>query len=213
MSYESWAVFLISAYGVSVYPGPNNILALSSGSRFGVRAACLAGILGRLPAFAIQIGLTAVGLGALLAASEAAFTLLKYLGAAYLVYLGLRMVFAKVDLDAEAAAMARDRDGALGHLARREFLVAISNPKSILLFTAFFPQFVDPAEPAMAQFVRLGVPFLILETTAIWLYAAGGQRLGGLMTSERGRRWLNRLTGGALMGAAVLLAMSRRAEA
>ncbi|MEM7524906.1 MAG: LysE family transporter [Pseudomonadota bacterium] len=207
---EIWAVFLISAYGVSIYPGPNNILALSNGSRFGVRASCVAGCLGRLPAFAIQIGLTAIGLGALLAASETAFTVLKYLGAAYLVYLGLRMIFAAVDVDAEAAAIDTAADGRIGVLARRDFFTAISNPKSILLFTAFFPQFVDPTQPAIPQFAMLGAPFLVLEATAIWAYAAGGDRLKRLMRSPRSRTWLNRATGGALIGAAGLLAVSER---
>lgn len=213
MSVETWAVFLISAYGVSLYPGPNNILALSNGSRYGARAASWAGVIGRLTAFALMIALTAVGLGALLAASETAFLVLKWCGAAYLVYLGSRLIFARVDLQAEASSIAQADDATIMDLARREFLIAIGNPKSILLFTAFFPQFVDPASPALPQFALLGGPFLMLEATAIVLYAAGGERLASMMTSERGRRWLNRMTGGALIGAAGLLAASSRADA
>jgi len=206
MTVELWAVFLISAYGLAIYPGPNNLLALSNGTRVGARRAILGAAVGRMSAFVLMIGATAVGLGAVLAASELAFQIVKWAGAAYLLYLGVKILTAKVD--AAEAELAVDLDART--IARREFFVALGNPKAILIFTAFFPQFLDPAAPPIPQFAAMGAAFLLLEFTAVALYAAGGARLSRVVQSQRGRRWLNRATGGALIGAAGLLIASER---
>ncbi|MEM6492332.1 MAG: LysE family translocator [Pseudomonadota bacterium] len=206
MSLDLWAVFLISAYGLAVYPGPNNLLALSNGTRAGARPAIVGAALGRLSAFILMIAATAVGLGALLAASELAFLIVKWCGVAYLLYLGVRILTASPAATDDAIAA----ELGLPAIARREFLVAIGNPKAILIFTAFFPQFLDPAAPAIPQFAAMGGAFLLLEFSAIAVYAAGGAKLSGVVRSETGRRWMNRATGGALIGAAGLLAASQR---
>ncbi len=94
MTLEHWIVFLPAAFALNIFPGPNNLLSLSNGARYGFGPAFIAGF-GRLPAFAVMVALTAIGLGALLAASEVAFLVLKWVGALYLFYLGVRMVLAK----------------------------------------------------------------------------------------------------------------------
>ena len=123
--------------------GPNNVLSLSNGARDGVRLSVLASF-GRLLAFAIMIAIAGLGLGALLMASQTLFTLIKFAGAAYLVWIGVKLLRAGPALVAQRADVASDRPPArLGKLAKQEFWVAAGNPKAILVFTAFFPQFVD----------------------------------------------------------------------
>jgi len=98
----------------------------------------------------------------------------------------------------------------LGLLIRREFLVAIGNPKAILVFTAFFPQFLDPGRPAWAQFAVMGATFLAMEVLALTGYALSGRQASQFGRSPRGRRLLNRISGSALIGAGLMLATSRR---
>lgn len=209
MGWDMWLVFVPATFLINLSPGPNNLLAMNNGVRFGF-ATALAGGLGRLPAFATLIALTVLGLGALLATSATAFAVLKWAGAAYLVYLGVKLWRAPVaELAAGDAAEAAGRR-MIGALARREFLIAASNPKAILVFAAFFPQFLDPAQPAWPQLLAMGAAFLALEVVALALYAASGGGLGRFMTSVRGRRIANRVSGTALIGAGLALAASRR---
>lgn len=211
MSWDMWLVFVPATFLINLSPGPNNLLAMNNGVRFGFGAAVTGGV-GRLVAFAGLIGLTVVGLGALLATSVTAFTMLKWVGAAYLVYLGVKLWRAPVaglgGTAAETAAPVGRRIGLV--LARREFLIAASNPKAILVFTAFFPQFLDPAMPAWPQLLAMGAAFLALEVVALSLYAASGGGLGRFMTSARGRRMVNRISGTALIAAGLALAAARR---
>jgi len=94
-------------------------------------------------------------------------------------------------------------------LARQEFWVAIGNPKAILIFTAFFPQFLDPANYA-ASFALLGAIFLVLELGAITIYALIGSRLGRLTANARTFAWMNRMSGGAMIAFGAMLAFARR---
>ncbi|MCB9948249.1 MAG: LysE family transporter [Rhodospirillaceae bacterium] len=208
MSWELWLVFVPACFALNMAPGPNNLLAMSNGVRFGFPRAAVAGG-GRLVAFAAMIALTAVGLGALLAASETAFHVIKWCGAVYLVYLGVKLWRTRPDLDFAAAADARPATP-LAVLLRQEFLIAASNPKAILIFTAFFPQFLVPGQPAFAEFAVMGATFLVLEAAALAIYAISGRQLAFLTRTERGQRLISRVSGGMLVGAGVLLATARR---
>lgn len=213
MSFALWLVFIPAVFVLNMAPGPNNMLAVSNAARFGWGRAVLGG-LGRVPAFAILVGLTVVGLGTVLAASEQAFVILKTLGAAYLVVLGFRLWRAPVKAHLAEASFAGEEVAletpGLATIARREFLVAISNPKAILIFTAFFPQFLDASQPASGQLLVMGATFLVLESVALVLYAAGGAGAGRFLASAKGQRLFNRVTGGALISAGVALAFSRQ---
>ncbi|MEO1328202.1 MAG: LysE family translocator [Pseudomonadota bacterium] len=203
MTLNDWLLFLAGGFALSIYPGPNNLLAVTNGAREGGTRALLAG-LGRIPAFALLIALTAVGLGVLLANSETFFIVLKWLGAGYLVYLGLRAMTAP-DQGPPGAEGLR---APIARLFGREFLVAATNPKAIAIFAAFFPQFVAPGEPVALQFLALGLAFLLLETVAIAIYAYGGGAMARLLGSARGRRRMRLGTGFALAASGALLAMS-----
>lgn len=157
----------------------------------------------------MMIFVAALGMGALLMASEIAFTAVKFLGAAYLVWLGIKILRSDAELPAENPVLGRY--GVRGFI-RQEFLVAIGNPKAILIFTAFFPQFED-ATNYWGSFMILGAIFLALEMLAIALYAYAGTRLSGLVRNARGLRWINRVSGSTMIAFGALLAAARRPTA
>ncbi len=141
MPLHAYLLFLPACFALNMAFGPNNVLSLSNGARMGVLHAILASS-GRLVAFTIMIAIAGLGLGALLLASEALFTVVKFAGAAYLVWLGIKLLRSKpAEQDGRA-----ERKGSLLQDCRQEFYVAAGNPKAILIFTAFFPQFVDPTQ-------------------------------------------------------------------
>ena len=137
MSLDLWLLFVPAAFAINILPGPNNMLAMTNGLRYGLFYAMKGG-LGRLLAFAILIILTATGLGAIMAASATAFYILKVVGALYLVYLEYRLWCAKAE-EIEDPTLSVSVKISTYKIIRQEFLVAISNPKAILVFTAFFP--------------------------------------------------------------------------
>jgi threonine/homoserine/homoserine lactone efflux protein len=215
MSSHTYLLFLPVCFALNMGFGPNNLLSLSNGARNGVLHSVTASF-GRLVAFAIMIAITGFGLGALLLASETLFMALKFGGAAYLVWLGIKLLRSKPAdqpvVTAEQAAAQRDRAGLLAKHCKQEFYVAAGNPKAILFFTAFFPQFVDRTHYAIS-FATLGATFLVLELVAIAIYAVIGARLRLLTANPRAFVWLNRASGSLMIGFGVLLAMLRRPAA
>ena len=206
MSFESWLVFVVAAMLISLSPGANNLLALTNGLRFGAGRS-LAAVGGRIGAFAVMIVIAALGLGAVLAASELAFQVIKWAGVAYLVYLGLRALTAPAAAPNDPGGMARAHQS-VAVMARREFLVALGNPKAILVFTAVFPQFVVPGEPALPQFLVIGLTFLGTEVLAAFAYVLSGKVFAPLLRDRAAL--VNRITGGLLLAAAGLLASASR---
>ncbi|SDN33793.1 LysE family translocator [Pseudomonas jinjuensis] len=202
----SWALFLPACFALNMAPGPNNLLSLNNAARFGLPRASLAGS-GRLLAFAGMLALAASGLALVLQASAWLFLAIKVGGAAYLLWLALQLWRAPaqplVAGDGQASAN-------LWRLARQEFWVAAGNPKAILIFTAFLPQFVDPRQPVGAQFAQLGAAFLVLEWLAIALYGLAGVHLGKLLAGARARRLFNRGCAALLGSAGLGLLLSRR---
>lgn len=206
MDVSTLTLFIPACFALNMAPGPNNLLSVSNSTRYGFRTSCLAG-LGRLLAFAGMIALASAGLAVVLQASELLFYGIKMLGAAYLIYLAIQLWRANPDAEAKAAGA----PASLPALARQEFLVAAGNPKAILIFTAFLPQFVDPTQGISAQFAVLGSLFLILEWIAISAYAYMGVHMRRWFAEPRGKRLFNRGCALLLSGAASVLLMARRA--
>lgn len=212
------AFFFPVAVAIALTPGPNNFCALNNGIRQGIVPA-LVGTCGRVLAFSVFLTVSAVGLGAMLLASEAAFSVVKWVGAAYLFYLGWRawrsrefsgLAPTQTSSDAQALAQMPAPARRWRALMRQEFLLGITNPKAIILFAAIFPQFIDPSQPAAPQFAILGPTYLAAEFVASLVYAAGGLQLRRLITSQRAVVRLNKATGGFFMGAAGLLLASNK---
>lgn len=206
MDLATLSLFLPACFALNMAPGPNNLLSVSNATRYGYRRACVAGI-GRLLAFAGMIALAAAGLAVVLQTSELLFYGIKIIGAGYLLYLAWQLWRAN---PAAEDAVAAPENGLLA-LARQEFLVAAGNPKAILIFTAFLPQFVDPARAITPQFMLLGVLFLLLEWIAISAYAYMGLHMRRWFAEPRGKRIFNRCCAGLLSAAASVLLMAKRA--
>jgi threonine/homoserine/homoserine lactone efflux protein len=208
MDLSTLLLFIPACFALNLAPGPNNLLSISNATRFGFRAACVAG-LGRLLAFAGMIVLAASGLAVVLHASETLFYAIKVAGAVYLFWLAWQMW--RTGPGVASGEEGGETDAGLARLARQEFLVAAGNPKAILIFTAFLPQFVAPGQPMAPQFALLGVLFLAFELVAIAIYAAIGSRMRHWFARPRGRRIFNRTCAGLLSGAGVGLLLARRA--
>ncbi len=206
MNLATLALFLPACFALNMAPGPNNLLSISNATRYGYRTSCMAGV-GRLLAFALMIALVSAGLAVVLQTSELVFYGIKIVGAAYLFYLAYQL------WRAEPRAEAESKNAPLGlfALARQEFLVAAGNPKAILIFTAFLPQFVDPTADMGSQFALLGLLFLVLEWIAIGIYAYIGLYMRRWFALPQGKQIFNRCCAGLLSAAASMLLMARRA--
>jgi len=205
MAMQTWLLFVVTVFFVSATPGPNMLLAMSHGIRFGLRGA-LPTMAGLLLALGLIMAGSAAGLGALLATSELLFSIVKYAGAGYLVWLGYQAWRAPVN-----EQMGADGDDAgvatvsAWQRFRSGFLVAMSNPKAIVFFTALFPQFMDPAQPQGPQLLILAATFFVIETSWQCAYAAGGARLKAWLNSPRRLKLMNRVAGGSFIAAGVAL--------
>ncbi|CAN7640541.1 threonine/homoserine/homoserine lactone efflux protein [Variovorax paradoxus] len=210
MTLSTYLLFLPACFAINMAFGPNNLLSVTNGARHGVSPAVIAAG-GRLAAFAIMIAIAGLGMGAVLVASELAFDVIKYIGAAYLVWIGVRLLRTPAPA-AEAQAADAAAPPSMRALVRQEFTVAAGNPKAILVFTAFFPQFVVPGAYA-TSYLLLGTTFLLLEVVAIALYAMLGARMRRLADGSRAMRWFNKVSGSMMVGFGLLLAFTRRPAA
>lgn len=208
MSFEVLLLFIPASFVLNLSPGPNNLLAMSNGVRYGFFPAILGGF-GRLAAFITMIALTSVGLGAVLSTSETVFYIIKWFGTAYLMYLGIKIWFRPLNSEVKKSTTINSKESVI-ELARQEFLIAIGNPKAILIFTAFFPQFMNSTSPVLPQFLVIGTSFLILEYFAICVYSFVGTQFGFVKNSTRGQKVINRFSGGVLIGSGALLALVDR---
>lgn len=204
MSLDVWLIFVPAAFALNMFPGPNNVLAMTNAARHGFGTALLAAS-GRFPPFATFVLGAAIGLGAVLATSAELFAALKLVGAAYLIWLGIQMIRARA-----ADAPRQEADARLATLISREFWTAATNPKAMLVFTAFFAPFVDPSRPAFGQILALGAVALGLEFVAVTIYAFAGGHLGRFTRSTRALAVIDRVSGAALIAAGVALLFARR---
>ncbi|MFH1982291.1 MAG: LysE family translocator [Pseudomonadota bacterium] len=208
MSLEVWITFAIAAEIILVIPGPTILLVISQAIAHG-RRSVVPLVIGVLLGDFTALILSMMGLGAVLAASAALFAVLKWIGAGYLFYLGLRLW----RTDPQSAPDAAGEPAASGRtLFKSAFIVTALNPKSIAFFVAFLPQFVNPAAPLPLQLAILGATFLVMATVNAALYAVFAGELRNTMKNPRMRRWFDRCGGGALIGAGVLTATLRQGQ-
>ncbi len=198
-------VGLVTAIGIA--PGPNVLFVMTQAAWRGPKAGLFAAA-GIESANSLYVILSAAGLAGLIAASGATFEIVKWAGAAYLVWLGLQafcLSFSASEQSApstgEASARAF-RDGAI---------VALGNPKTILFFLALFPQFIDPAKPVWAQSLALGFLGIAIDFVVQIAYTIAGGMLSKALSRKPVKRWFERGIGGAFVGLAVAAALVRRA--
>jgi len=201
VSLHTWLLYLVASIGLSLTPGPNSLLVLTHGALHGHRKT-LYTVAGGALGFALLIALSMLGIGALLQASASAIVVLKWAGGAYLVWLGVQ-VWRAPPIRLMAAPDAAPARG--GELARQGFLAAVSNPKALLFYGAFLPQFIDPARDLLVQFAVMAGTFAVVECVVEVLLARLATRVRPLL--ERFGRRFNRACGAmfAAMGAALPL--------
>ena len=169
-----WLIFIPACFALNLAFGPNNLLAMTNGARSGVAFAQRAAV-GRLICFAPMIAASAFGLGLLLTTSAMIFTAVKMIGALHLIWIGINLVRSVRGLTLDSLGKVAPSPA---QAFRNEALVALSNPKAILIFAAFFPQFVD-INTYWQSYAKLGASFIGLEVVAIFLYASAGKFAAG----------------------------------
>lgn len=209
MTLASWLVYAIAIVVLTITPGPTVLMCISTSVNLGPRKALVA-CLGSTTAIVGIMALSALGLGAALAASEAAFSVLKWLGAAYLAYLGVRALMlsaGEIRVSGALPSTTNARTYAQG------FLVGVSNPKALLFFGALFPQFITPGAPQWPQFMLMGATFVFFEALWLTLYALLAVKAQHWLQQPRRARLFNRVTGVVFLVAATWVAASKRAAA
>lgn len=206
MALETWLLYLIASTALCVTPGPNSLLALAHGASHGINRTLFT-VLGGALGFTLTIAVCMAGLGALLTTSATAFTALKWIGAAYLVYLGIitwRSPPLAVRVNPNQALARRSK------LFTQGFMAAASNPKGIVFFAAFLPQFIDPERSQLLQFVILTATFVSIEFVYELVIAGSATKLAPWLRKSGLGRWFNRITGVTFVGIGGLLAAANR---
>ncbi|NYZ11961.1 LysE family transporter [Azospirillum sp. RWY-5-1] len=206
MPVELWLAFAAAAAALILIPGPTVLLVIGYAVSGGLRPA-LAGLIGVALGDATAIAVSFLGMGAVLATSAELFLIMKWAGAAYLVWLGLKLWRAPPALPGGDPVAPRQPSLTM---LRTAFMVTVLNPKGILFFTAFMPQFIDPAAPALPQMMILGGTFVALALSIVTGFAVMGARARHLFRSPAAMRTFNRVGGGVLIGAGALTATLKR---
>lgn len=208
MTFETWIAFSVAAAIVLIMPGPTILAVISQSLAHGRKAVIPLAVGVTLGDFT-AMSLSLLGLGAILAASAILFSMLKVVGALYLIYLGVRLW--RADPKTEEFTT-RSKTVSSRSLLANLFVVTALNPKSIAFFIAFLPQFVNPSAEALPQLLLLGGTFLCLAAVNATLYALFAGHLREKVKSEETRRWFNRCGGTALIGAGFLTAAMRQSS-
>jgi homoserine/homoserine lactone efflux protein len=201
MDVQTLILFAFTEAAMALSPGPAVLLAMAYGSRHGVRGAAVG-------AAGIEIGnatwflFSAAGLTTLLLASSTAFAIIKWAGAAYLLYLGVRLLLSRGHAP-DAAALPVPK----GRLLAQGFLTQMSNPKAMIFYGALLPQFIDPAAPFAPQFLVLGVMTLAIDFSALILYGWLADRGARMAGGPKLLQWFDRAAGAFLVGAGARLAL------
>jgi len=199
MDLNTWLIYLLAAIGLSLSPGPNGLLALTHGALHGRRKA-LYTIFGGASGFIAVVALSMLGIGALLKTSLVWLTVMKWVGGAYLVWLGIQ-VWRSPPIGIELRGSAEPRAG--WSLFQQGALSALTNPKALLFFTAFLPQFIDPARSLFVQFVIMAGTFAVLEIATEMFIANMAHRISPWLRRV-GRRF-NQACGGVFIAIGVAL--------
>jgi homoserine/homoserine lactone efflux protein len=207
MALSTWLTFMLASWAISFSPGAGALSAMTSGLRYGF-ARGYWNTAGLILGIMFQLAVVGIGLGTLLAASETAFSVVKYLGVAYLIYLGWRQFrsdAAPVRVDGDPSTLEPRRA-----LVLRGFLVNASNPKGTVFLLAVVPQFIDATQPLVGQYSAIAATIALTDTVAMAFYTLLAAKVLRLMRDPMHIRWMNRTFGALFMAAGVLLACFRR---
>jgi len=204
VSLALWLGFLLAAILIAVTPGPGAVLSMSTSMRYGYWSA-LTAILGLQAAILVHLAIVAIGFGALLAASETGFSVVKFIGAAYLIWLGVQKWWSPpLPVDAETLSIRRRG------LFLQGLLINLTNPKAIIFIGALVPQFIDPGRSQVEQYLLIAATLCLTDIVVMSAYALAAGRLGSWLHDPKAIRLQNRAFGGLFISAGTLLALSSR---
>ena len=205
MEFKVWLTYVVACLVLTATPGPSIFLGIVHSINYGLKRTIFT-VLGDISANFIQMILVSIGLGLVIANSEFAFDIIKWLGAATLFYMGIKMLLApakSVDKKDDLEKVSNLR------LYISGFMVAAGNPKAIVFFTAFFPQFIDTSQPLFPQMAIMCPTMALLDFTLVMLYAFSAKKV--LTTGKAKLHMINKVSGGILVGASGALALTSRA--
>lgn len=206
MGLDLFLAFIAATLLLCITPGPVVTWLVACGIRGGPRAS-LTGLAGTTSAIIVHMSLLLAGLAPLLAAMGTYMEVLNLIGAAYLIWIGIAAFRAPIMDPALPATVLPDSKA---RLFRRGFLIGVTNPKPLIFYAAFFPQFINPAEPASPQLLLLAVTFLAVAILSDGTYALAAGRLAPYLKARRAQLISNRITGTVLIASGAALALARR---
>jgi threonine/homoserine/homoserine lactone efflux protein len=206
MTFNIWLVFVITEGLLALTPGPAVLLVVGNGMKAGA-------VMSRYSAAGVlftnicYFALSAVGLGATLLAAEAVFTVVRWLGVGYLVYLGLKMIWTAKEEVAEDTAVAISQPKSKWQTFSQGVALQAGNPKAVLFFVALLPQFIVTDSAVLPQFLLLGITSTIMEGIILVVYGLLAAKAGSQFKRPHARLWQERLSGAMLVTAAVGLSL------
>jgi homoserine/homoserine lactone efflux protein len=200
-------LFAATEFFLSLYPGPAVLLVISQGVRYGARSSLL-GAIGILTGNVIFFSMSAMGLGVILIASEKLFLLIKYVGAIYLGYLGVKMIIQSLigQESKQPAIISASRQ----KLFREGLLTQLANPKAILFFAALLPQFIDAHQATVYQFIILGIISVMIEYPILMTYGWLADKGSTWFRHGKYANWIDRVAGTFVIGAGIKLAFMKK---
>jgi homoserine/homoserine lactone efflux protein len=209
MSFETFIVYSITIFVATIIPGPSMLLALTHGMKHGAKRT-IASALGNLSVTFLQAAVSIAGLGAILLASESLFNVIKLVGAAYLIYMGIVIWRSPNMRFSDKPSIQIFVKAPLRKMFLQGVFVTAGNPKAIVFFAAVFPQFIDPKSAYIPQFVTFMVTGGTIAFSCFMSYAICGQKIVSLFSKASFGKFINKAIGGTFIGAGIGLAVSNK---
>ncbi len=209
MSFNFMVLYSMTIFVASIIPGPTMLLALTHGMQYGVKKT-VPSALGNVAVTLIQASVSIAGLGTILIASETVFHVIKWAGAAYLIFMGIRIFCSSSMAPSSDDAGLSARSHSAGKMFLQAAIVTAGNPKALVFFTAIFPQFIDPNSAYLSQSLILLSIGSLIAFVCFMMYAVGGRKIISLFSETGIARFINKIIGGTFIGAGIGLAASNR---
>ncbi len=206
-SLDFWFVYVLTVFVASIIPGPSMLLALTHGLKHGAKAS-IATALGNTTASMIQATVSVTGLGLLLTTSTTVFMLIKYIGALYLIYLGIKLFKTPFHIDAENTS--KTKSHSCMKLFNESFIIAASNPKALVFFTALFPQFINQGQNSLTHYFLLVIVLGIIAFMCMMIYSLSAYFIKDLFNKSSLGDYFGKVIGSLFIGLGASLALVRR---
>ncbi|MBO1256111.1 LysE family translocator [Alteromonas sp. 5E99-2] len=209
MDLTTYLVYLAAIFVLTASPGPIVLLCVTHSISYNFKTALFAAM-GSLVAIIGIMSLSFTGLGLVIASSESVFAIIKWLGAGYLVFIGVKNIMASFNNQNTTTLKSVKSNHSYKSAFTSGFLVGATNPKALIFFTALFPQFIDMSSPLLPQYLLLVFSFAVLELSWLSTYAYLGTKSASWIANNNRMKTLNRITGGLFISAGALLLTSER---